>query len=119
MPKVYILKAPSPDPKDRRHPLPVGCVLREADHQEEFFLNQAEAIVWRDILREQTEPEQWAAIREHLPGYIVAKYQDERGLETAFQVWQTYVALAWESEGAIPLPLTGRRQPPCHLGGQE
>ena len=106
---VYVLKAPSPDPGCDHPSIPVGCVLvGRGDGKRDFFLIQPEATVWQDILQERENPTQWAAVEERLPGYEVEEHRDERGLEAAFRAWQTYVALAWETRGAIPLPLSGR-----------
>ncbi len=106
---VYVLKAPNPDPGCDHLSIPVGCVLRRQDDEKrEFFLIQPEATVWRDILQECENPAQWAAVKERLPGYEVQEHQDERGLDAAFYAWQTYVALAWETRGEIPLPLSGQ-----------
>ncbi len=103
---VYVLNAPSPDPGCAHLPIPVGCVLvGQGEQKREFFLIQPEAAVWQDILQEREHPAQWAAVKERLPGYEVQEHQDERGLDAAFHAWQTYVALAWETRGAIPLPL--------------
>ncbi len=106
---VYLLKAPSPDPGCDYLSIAVGCVLvGQGGQKRDFFLIQPEATVWRDILQERENPAQWAAVEERLPGYEVQEHQDERGLEAAFRAWQTYVALAWEARGAIPLPLSGQ-----------
>jgi hypothetical protein len=105
---VYVFKAPAPGPGDDHLSIPVGCVLREQDCEQPFFLTQPEALVWRDILGEHADPAQWAAVEARLPGYAVEEHGVEDDLETALRAWQIYVALAWETRGAMPLPGRGR-----------
>jgi hypothetical protein len=105
---VYIFKAPAPGLRGDHLSIPVGCVLKRGEREQPFFLTQPEALVWQDILGEHADPAQWAAVEARLPGYAVEEHRDGDDLETALRAWQVYVALAWETRGAMPLPGRGR-----------